>query len=76
MLTKEDIDEVIVENMQVDHEGVKVVKTFGIAEIMELGVVDVAAFLDGVLDAENDNEFSQSSKDYTKGYSYGKTGKF
>jgi len=76
MLTKEDINEVIVENMQIDHEGVKVVKTFGIAEIMELGIEDVASFLAGILDAENDNEFNDSSKDYTKGYSYGKTGKF
>lgn len=76
MLSKEDIDEVIVENMQIDDEGMKVVKTFGIEEIMALGIEDVAAFLSGVLDAENDNEFSESSKDYVKGYSYGKTGKF
>jgi len=76
MVEKSEIDRVIVENMQVDDEGYKEVKTFSISEIMKLGIKDVPAFLSGLLDAENDNEFSESTEDYVKGYKYGKTGTF
>lgn len=76
MVNKDEIDNVIRESMQVDEEGVKIVKTFSIAEIVQLGVVDVSAFLQGCLDAENDNDFADSNEDYVKGYKYGKTGSF
>lgn len=76
MVEKSAIDRVIVDSMQVDDEGYKEVKTFGIAELIGLGIKDVPAFLQGVLDAENDKEFNESSDDYVKGYRYGKTGKF
>lgn len=73
---KLDINRAIVDNMQVDDEGFKMVKTLSIKEIQNLGIVDVPAFLSGLLDAENDNEFNESSDDYIKGYKYGKTGVF
>lgn len=76
MVEKSQIDEVIVDSLQVDEEGYKEVKTIGIAELMKLGIKDVPAFLQGLLDAENDSEFNESSDDYVKGYKYGKTGKF
>lgn len=75
-MEKQQIDEVIRETMVVDDEGYKQVKTFSIPELMKLGVKDVPLFLQGLLDAENDVEFSESSEDYIKGYKYGKTGKF
>jgi hypothetical protein len=76
MAEKSEIDRVIVESMHVDDEGYKDVKTFSITEIQKLGIVDVPAFLAGLLDAENDNDFNESSVDYVKGFRYGKTGKF
>lgn len=78
MVDKIEIDRVIIESMQVDEEegGVKVVKSFSIPELMKLGIVDVPMFLAGLLDAENNNDFNESDKDYVKGYKYGKTGKF
>jgi hypothetical protein len=76
MVEKSQIDEVIVDSLQVDEEGYKEVKTIGIAELMKLGIKDVPAFLQGLLDAENDTDFNESSDDYVKGYRYGKTGKF
>jgi hypothetical protein len=76
MVEKSQIDRVIIDSIQVDDEGYKEVKTFGIGELVKLGIEDVPAFLEGLLDAENDKDFSESSKDYVKGYSYGKTGAF
>ena len=76
MVDKSTIDTVIVDDFQVDDEGYKEVKTLDIAGLIQLGVADVPAFLQGVLDSENDTEFNESSDDYVKGYRYGKTGKF
>jgi len=76
MVEKSQIDEVIVDSLQVDEEGYKEVKTIGIAELIKLGIKDVPGFLQGLLDAENDTDFNESSDDYVKGYRYGKTGKF
>ncbi len=76
MVEKTDIEKVIIDSVQVDEDGIKECKTFSIEEIMKLGVIDVGAFLSGVLDAENDNDFNESSSDYVKGYKYGKTGTF
>lgn len=70
------VDRAIVDNLQIDDEGLKVVKTLKISELQSLGVGDISAFLDGLLDAENNNEFGDSSEDYIKGYKYGKTGTF
>lgn len=76
MTEKSEINEAIVNNLQVDEEGYKEVKTLDIAKLMSLGVVDVPAFLQGLLDAENDQDFNESSTDYVKGYKYGKTNEF
>lgn len=76
MIEKSKINETFRESILVDEEGVKEVKTFSIQEVQNLGVVDVSAFLSGMLDAENDNDFNDSSEDYIKGYRYGKTGSF
>lgn len=76
MVEKELIDKTIIDSFQVDEEGYKAVKTLDIAGLIKLGIVDVPAFLQGVLDAENDADFNDSNPDYVKGYKYGKTGKF
>lgn len=76
MVEKSQIEEVFTDSLHVDDEGVKEVKTFSIAELLKLGIKDVPAFLQGLLDAENDNDFNESSADYVNGYKYGKTGKF
>lgn len=76
MVEKDQIGDAIIDSLQVDDEGYKEVKTLDIAALLKLGIVDVPAFLQGVLDAENDGDFNDSSTDYVKGYSYGKTGKF
>jgi hypothetical protein len=75
-MVNKSIDKVIVDSLQIDEEGYKEVKTLDIAGLIQLGIVDVSLFLQGVLDAENDAEFNESSIDYVKGYKYGKTGKF
>jgi hypothetical protein len=64
----------IVDNMHVDDEGIKVIKTLNIAELQKLGIQDVSSFLSGILHAGNDEEFSDTTDDYVKGYKYGKTG--
>lgn len=76
MVDKEKVDDAIINNLQVDEEGYKEVKVLDITKLTQLGVEDIAAFLQGVLDAENDNDFSGSEKDYVKGYRYGTTGIF
>ena len=76
MLDKNEIQKVIREQVQVDDEGLKTTRTFSIDEITKLGVNDIGAFLSGLMDAENDNDFNESSDDYVKGYRYGKTGTF
>lgn len=64
----------IINNMQVDDEGIKVIKTLKISELLKLGIIDVSSFISGLLDAENDKEFGDTTEDYVKGYKYGKTG--
>lgn len=76
MLDKEELKKVIREQIQIDDEGLKTTRTFSIDEITKLGVDDVGAFIQGLMDAENDNDFNESSDDYVKGYRYGKTGTF
>lgn len=76
MLDKEQLQKVIREQIQVDDEGLKTTRTFSIDEITNLGVNDIGAFIQGLMDAENDNDFNESSDDYVKGYRYGKTGTF
>jgi len=76
MVEKSQIEEVFRESMVIDDEGYKQVKTFSISDLMKLGVEDLPLFLQGLLDAENNEEFNESSKDYVKGYRYGKTGSF
>ena len=76
MLDKEQIKQVIREQIQIDDEGLKTTRTFSIDEITKLGVDDVGAFIQGLMDAENDNDSNESSDDYVKGYRYGKTGTF
>lgn len=76
MLDKEKIQKVIREGVQVDDEGLKTVRTFSIEQITDLGVSNIGSFIQGLMDAENDNEFNDSSDDYVKGYRYGKTGTF
>ncbi len=71
-----DIEKAIINTIQVDDEGLKNVKVVDINEIQKLGVEDLPAFLDGVLDAENDNDVESFNVDYIKGYKYGKTGTF
>ncbi len=76
MVEKDQIDKVIVDSLQVDNEGYKEVKSIDITGILNLGIKDVPLFLQGILDAENDKDFNESSEDYVKGYKYGKTGTF
>jgi len=76
MLDKEQIKQVIREQIQIDDEGLKTTRTFSIDEITKLGVDDIGAFIQGLMDAESDNDFNESSDDYVKGYRYGKTGTF
>lgn len=76
MAEKSQIDRTIVESIQVDEEGLKDVKVIDMANLQKLGVADIPAFLSGLLDAENDREFNDSTEDYVKGYKYGKTGIF
>lgn len=76
MLDKEELKKVIREQIQIDDEGLKTTRTFSIDEITKLGVDDIGAFIQGLMDAENDNDFNESSDDYVKGYRYGKTGTF
>jgi len=76
MVEKEQINKAIVDTLQVDDEGFKEVKVLDISKLQNLGVLDISVFLQGVLDAENGNDFNESSEDYVKGYRYGKTGTF
>lgn len=66
----------IIEQFEVDDEGIKDVKILDIVKLKEQGIEDLPAFLNGLLDAENDKEFNDSNKDYIKGYKYAKTGTF
>jgi hypothetical protein len=66
----------IVKTLHIDDEGLKSVKVIDINNLMKEGIVDIPAFLNGLLDAENDKEFNESTGDYVKGYKYGKTGTF
>lgn len=76
MVKKEQIDETIVDTFHIDEEGLKDVKVLDISKLGTLGVKDIPAFLQGVLDAENENDVEDTSDDYIKGYRYGKTGIF
>lgn len=69
-------DKIIVDSFQIDEDGMKVIQTIDVPLLMKSGIVDVAAFINGLLDAQNENEFKESSTDYVKGYKYGKTGEF
>lgn len=75
-MKKEEIEKVIVDSLHVDEEGYKEVKTFNIADVQKLGIEDVPAFLEGLLDAEKDKDVESFNEDYIKGYRYGKTGSF
>jgi hypothetical protein len=76
MAEKDQIEDAIIDSLQVDDEGYKEVKVIDINKLTSLGVADVPAFLQGVLDAENESDVNESDKDYIKGYRYGKTGTF
>lgn len=76
MVEKSKINRAIINDLQVDDEGLKVVKTIDIKNLMDLGIKDVPAFLQGLLHSENGEDFMESSEDYVKGYRYGKTGTF
>lgn len=66
---------VIIDSLHIDEEGLKDVKVINIESAQkELGIIDIPAFVNGILDGENDEEFNESSVDYIKGYKYGKTG--
>jgi hypothetical protein len=75
-MANKDTSKAIVDTLQIDNKGLKTVKSINIQELMSLGVSDVSAFLQGLLDAENNSEFNDSSEDYVKGYKYGETGTF
>jgi len=66
----------IVKELHIDDEGLKNVKVIDISKLMKEGINDVPAFLNGLLDAENDNDFNGAEQDYVKGFKYGKTGTF
>lgn len=76
MAEKEQIAKVIVDSLHIDDEGLREVKVLNIADLQGLGVDDVAAFLDGLLDSENHRDVESFNEDYIKGYRYGETGKF
>lgn len=73
-----EIEKLIRTSLEVDNEnvGVKVVRKMNIEELTNVGIKDISAFLDGTLDAENDEEFSGTCEDYIKGFKYGTTGTF
>lgn len=76
MVQRQNLDSAIVDTLHIDEDGLKDVKVLNIAELGQLGITDVPAFLDGVLDSENDKDVESFNEDYIKGYRYGKTGKF
>lgn len=76
MIEKDKIEKAIVDTLHLDEGGLKDVKVIDMANLKGLGINDIPAFLNGLLDAENDNDFNESSEDYVKGYRYGKTGTF
>lgn len=76
MVERDQIEEAIIDSFQIDETGLKDVKVVDIAKVQTLGVKDVPAFLQGVLDAENENDVENTSDDYVKGYRYGATGTF
>lgn len=76
MVEQSEIEHVLRDGIHVDEDGMRETKTFSIKEIEGLGIVDVPMFLSGLLDAENSEDFRESSPDYVKGYKYGKTGTF
>jgi len=66
----------IVKELHIDDEGLKTVKVIDMSNLRKEGINDIPAFLNGLLDAENDKDFNGSEQDYVKGYKYGKTGTF
>lgn len=76
MPDKQEIEKVIRDSIQIDDEGLKTIRTFSVEQITSLGVNDVGAFIQGLMDAENNEDFNDSTDDYVKGYKYGKTGTF
>lgn len=64
------------EEMQVTENGLENVLTFDMEDLRKAGVDSIEDFTSGVMDGKTDKEFNLSSKDYVKGYKYGKTGKF
>jgi hypothetical protein len=70
------VENSIVQMLHIDEQGLKDVKVVNIGQLMKDGVTDPAAFLKGLLDAENSGEFNESDSDYIKGFKYGKTGKY
>lgn len=76
MVDKKQIEETIVSSFHIDEEGLKDVKVMEMSKLISLGIEDIPAFLQGVLDAENDRDVEDTSVDYIKGYRYGKTGLF
>ena len=65
----------IVSNLQVTEDGLEDITTINLEELEKLGIKDTPAFLNGVLDAENEKDLNDSNEDYIKGYKYVKTGK-
>lgn len=76
MFEQDEIKKIFRESVEVDEEGMKKTRTVKIEDIIKSGVDDVGAFVQGVMDAENEEDFRESSSDYVKGYRYGKTGTF
>lgn len=66
----------IYDKLEVNEDGIQNVQILNLQELKDKGVNDILAFTQGILDAQNNEEFNDSSDDYIKGYKYGKTGKF
>jgi hypothetical protein len=63
----------LVNSIHVDDEGMKTVLIADMNELIKSGIVDIPAFINGLLDAKNNRDFNESSDDYIKGYKYGTT---
>lgn len=68
-------NEAVVQRIVVDDSGIQESTLINLNKLEEKGIKDPSAFLEGLLDSLNKNEFNDSSIDYIKGFQYGETGK-
>jgi len=63
------------DNLEIDESGIKKSTTFDIQKLVtEHGIKNFGDFLKGYEDGASNNDFTESSTEYIKGYKYGRTG--